>query len=262
MKRVLQVIMPLALLAFPLISASADSLSGEEIMNKVDGRYGGDSGKQITTIKLINDRNSERVRSMLSYTKKYGEDEKTVMVFREPADVEGVGYLSYSYDERGRDDDTWLFLPAVRKSRRISGSSRNDYFMGTDFTYDDMGDRDVEEDRHEFLKEENVCGEPCWVVESTPLESGYIYSKKVSWIREDVLIPVKVEFYDRQGNLMKILESSEIEEINGVWTARRMEMNNLQKAHRTILEFDDVQFNIPVQDTLFAVATLERGRIR
>ncbi|WP_319475795.1 outer membrane lipoprotein-sorting protein [Marispirochaeta aestuarii] len=256
---------PAALVSLLLMSSVnlfPQSLSGEDIMRRVDERYTGDTQKNTTTITLINKRGNSRVREIISYTKDYGDTEKNVMVFTEPRDVAGVGYLAYSYDELGKDDDTWLFLPAMKRSRRISGSSRNDYFMGTDFTYDDMGDRKVEEDTHALKGEEQINGISCWIIESVPKEPGYIYSRRVTWIRQDVLIAVKVEYYDRQEELQKILRTSDITEIDGIWTVRRMEMDNIQNEHRTILEFKNIQYNLPVEDSFFSVATLERGRIR
>jgi hypothetical protein len=250
------------LLLVATTSLLAQTLTGEEIMRRADDRYTGDTGKNTTIITLINKRGNSRIREIISYTKDYGDTEKNVMVFTEPRDVAGVGYLAYSYDEIGKDDDTWLFLPAMKRSRRISGSSKNDYFMGTDFTYDDMGDRKVEEDTHTLKGEEQINGSSCWIIESVPKESGYIYSRRVSWIRQDVLIAVKVEYYDRQGELQKILCTSDITEIDGIWTVRHMEMDNIQNKHRTILEIKDILYNLPVEDSFFSVATLERGRIR
>ncbi len=261
----LRIAAPALIFALLLIAAApltAQAPDGEEVMRMVDDRYTGETSRNTTTITLINKRDNSRVREIISYTKDYGDTEKNVMVFQQPRDVAGVGYLAYSYDEIGKDDDTWLFLPALKRSRRISGSSRNDYFMGTDFTYDDMGDRKVEEDTHNLTGEVIIEGHPCWVVESIPRESGYIYSRRVTWIRQDVLIAIKVEYYDRQGDLQKILTTSDIAEIDGIWTVRRIEMDNIQKEHRTILEFKDIQYNLRVEDSFFSVATLERGRIR
>ena len=246
-----------------LISAAAlNAMDGEEIMRLADERYTGDSSRQKTSMELINKRGNIRERSLISYWKDYGDTEKQVMVFQKPGDVEGVGYMAYSYDEKDRDDDTWLFLPALKKSRRISGSSRNDDFMGTDFTYDDMGDRKVEEDSHRLIGEETVDGHLCWVVESVPREEGYMYSRRVSRIRQDIHMVIMVEYYDRRGGLMKTFSIPRLEEIDGIWTAREMVMENIQKKHKTVLRFDDIVYNEPVEDSFFSVATLERGRIR
>lgn len=96
-------------------------------------------------------------------------DRKSIMFFQYPGDVKGTGFLTWDYDDPSRDDDKWLYLPAMKKTRRISGSSaKQDYFMGSDFTYDDMGSRHVDEDTHKLLGEESIGGHKCWQLESVP----------------------------------------------------------------------------------------------
>ncbi len=245
-----------------VLSVSLFAETGLDIMKKVDARPKPKSSKQTTTMTLIDKRGKERVRSVIGYTKDFGDVEKTVMVFQKPADVKGVGFLSYSYDALGKDDDSWLFMPALKKSRRISGSKKNDNFMGTDFTYDDMGSRNIEEDEHKLLKEETVNGNACWVVESTPKKKGSAYSKFVSWIRKDIFVAEKVEFYDKKGKLEKVLTNSGFEKINGIWIVKKMEMNNIQKKHKTIIKLDNIELNCTIKDSYFTVASLERGRVR
>jgi hypothetical protein len=250
------------LLAMPYLSAQDESLEGREIMVKVDNRPDGDDRKSTLKMTLINKRGKERVREILTYSKDFGKDTKSIMYFQKPADVKGSGFLSWEYDDPDKDDDRWLYLPALKKVRRISGSSRNDYFMGSDFTYDDMGDRSVDEDTHILLREEEVEGKQCWVIESVPVDDDHMYSKVIRWIRQDALMAVKVEYYGRSVELMKILHVSDIRMQNGIWTAFRMHMDNLQEKHQTILEFNDVAYDLGVDDNVFKVSTLERGRLQ
>ena len=236
-------------------------LTGRDIMLKIEERPEGDDQRSIMKMTLINKRGKTRERSVLMYSKKYGEDGKSLMYFQSPGDVKGTGFLAWDYDDPKKDDDQWLYLPALKKSRRISGSSKNDYFMGTDFTYDDMGDRNVDEDTHKLLREEELDGYKCWVVESTPKEEDYMYSKRISWIRQDALVAAKVDFYDQKGGHLKTLTVSDVREQDGIWTSFRMEMENFQKEHKTIIEMLEVQYNIGLEDSLFRVSTLERGRV-
>jgi outer membrane lipoprotein-sorting protein len=192
-----------------------------------------------------------------------GKDRKSIMFFQEPADVKGTGFLTWDYDDEDRDDDRWLYLPAMKKTRRISGSSaKKEYFMGSDFTYDDMGNRSVDADNHKLLREENYEGEACYVVESTPKSDEGLYSKQVGWIRKDNYVVLKVEFYDRMGGLMKELQVDELEQIDGIWTATRMTMQNHQRKHRTVISLSSLEYNIPVDNTLFTVNSLEKGYIQ
>jgi outer membrane lipoprotein-sorting protein len=237
-------------------------LTGRDIMVKVDERPDGDEQRSVMKMTLINRRGKTRERSLLMYSKDYGKDSKSLMYFQSPGDVKGTGFLAWDYDDPEKDDDQWLYLPALKKSRRISSSSRNDYFLGTDFTYDDMGDRNVDEDIHTLLKEEELDGHLCWVIESKPEDKDYMYSRRVSWIRQDALVAVKVEFYDKRGSLLKTLVVSDVRKQDDIWTPFRMEMKNVQKDHSTVIEITEIQYNTGLEDSLFRVSTLERGRIK
>ena len=242
--------------------AQDKKLSGREIMLKVDNIPDGDDRKSTMHITLINHRGRTRERTVLSYQKDYGKDTKTIMYFLKPADVKGIGFLSYEYDDLSKDDDRWLYLPALKKVRRISGSSKNDYFIGTDFTYDDMGGRSVDENTHKLLREEEANGFKYWVVESIPKDKDYMYSKTIEWIRQDSYIAVKIEYYNQMGTLMKIFTTIDVRKEDGFWTVFKMEMDNKQEKHKTILELEEVHYNTKVKDSLFRVSTLERGRLR
>jgi len=249
------------LFAQPAFSQSSPP-SGRDIMIKVDDRPNGDTRKSTMKMTLINKRNRQRIREILSYSKDYGKDTKSIMYFQKPADVKGSGFLSWEYDDPSKDDDRWLYLPALKKVRRISGSSKNDYFMGSDFTYDDMGQRAVDEDMHALIAEETLENHPCWVLESKSKDKNYMYSKVKRWIRKDALIAIKVDYYDRAGELMKTLTVPDIRQHDGIWTAFKMQMDNKQENHKTILEYKNIAYDIPVRENLFQVSTLERGRLR
>ncbi len=245
-----------------LMTAPVQAEDALAIMQRVDQLDDGDTRTSKTTMTLINKHGSQRVRQLVSYAKDYPGETKQVMVFTQPADVKGVANLSYEYDDVNKNDDTWLYLPAMRKARRIAGAARNGYFMGSDFTYDDMGDRQPEEDTHSLLREEQRDGVNCWVIESRPLDANYMYSKRVSWVRQDNDMINYVEYYDRQGQLLKTLSVRDIKQVDGLWAAGIMEMHNVQDDHRTVIENNEIVFNQPVKDRLFRVSTLERGQLR
>ena len=250
----------LAALAF---AATAFAQTGKEIAQRVKDRPDGDTRKTEMVMKLINKRGSVRERKLISYSIDEGKnkkDRKSMMFYSYPGDVKGTGFLTWDYDQVGKDDDKWLYLPAMKKTRRISGSSaKKDYFMGSDFTYDDMGSRNVDEDTHNLIGEETVDGHKCWKLESMPKDSRDIYSKKIAWIRQDCLIPVKVEFYDKMNNLHRRLEMSNIEKVDGFWVAKKMQMTNVQTEHQTVLEFINPKYNVPLEEAKFNVTVLEKG---
>ena len=148
----------------------------------------------------------------------------------------------------------------MKKTRRISGkSSKTDYFMGSDFTYNDMSTRSVDEERHMLLREETVEGHKCWVVQSTPYDKDEIYSRRVTWIRQDCLLMVKVEFYDKLNKLHRRLTSSDIVQVQNFWTTCLMQMENVQTGHKTVIRMSNQKFNVKVSPNLFTVARLEKG---
>lgn len=241
------------------VYANPDALT---IMKRVDQRDDGETRTMNTKLTLINKNGGQRVRQMVSYAKNYDGEVKQVMLFTKPNDVKGVANLSYEYDDLNKDDAMWLYLPALRKARRISGSARNGNFMGSDFTYDDMGDRKPEEDKHKLLREEKHDGVNCWVIESKPFDSTDMYSKRISWVRQDNDVISYVEYYDRQGKLLKTLNVKDIKKVNGFWIAGILEMHNVQDDHKTIINNTNIMFNKPLEDRLFRVSTLERGQLK
>ena len=246
------------LFTFPL---SAFSLTGRDVMVMVDERNDGDNSKSVTKMTLINRRGKQRIRETLSLSIDIGKDKKSMIFFRTPYDVKGTSFLSWEYDNTEKEDDKWLYMPALRKTKRISGESENDYFMGTDFTYDDLGDRNVDEDRHKLLREEKLGELDCWVVESIPLEKKPCYTKKISWIRKDALIVVKCRYFDKDG-LLKTFNAFSIEKIDGIWTSKKRTMENHRENHKTIINIMKMEYNTEINEGLFTVSAMSRGLIR
>jgi hypothetical protein len=235
--------------------------TGLEIMTRVDDRPDGDDRTQMLTMTLSNKSGRQRIREVKSYSKDFGKDKKSVMVFEKPADVRGTAFLSWEYDDPAREDDKWLYMPAMKKVRRISGASKNEYFMGSDFTYDDMGDRNVEEDSHTLLGEEVVDGHDCWKVESIPVDPEDMYTRKVIWVCKAADMAIKAEYYDKDG-LLKTFKALDFRQQDGFWTQFKSEMDNVSRKHKTVMEIDSVKYNTGINDNLFRVSTIQRGNIR
>lgn len=247
-----------------VLTTTVMAQTGRDIAQKVKDRPDGDTRQSELIMKLINKRGAVRERKLISYSIDVGKgkkDRKSIMFFQYPGDVKGTGFLTWDYDNPDREDDKWLYLPAMKKTRRISGSSaKQDYFMGSDFTYDDMGSRSVDEDTHKLLGEENIGGHKCWKLEYTPKDKREIYSKKIAFIRQDCLIAVRVEYYDKMGKLHRNLELSNIAKVEGFWTAQKLHMTNVQTEHQTILEIKNPRYNLLMEEMKFNVTTLEKGR--
>lgn len=251
-----------ATLLFSGAPAFATEPSGLEIMRRADEREEGKTSRYVVAMTLIAKSGSKREREVIAYSKDYGDVKKTAMAFRSPKDVAGVGYLTWGYDETGKDDDMWLYMSALGKVRRISGSSKNDDFMGTDFTYEDMGSRDLDKDDFLLTGTESVGGSECWVITATAKEKNDAYSKRIVWVRQDCSVVARAEYYDRQGKLLRVLTVPSIEVIDGIWTATVMEMKNVQDGHATKIELRDIEYNLELDDALFTVSAIERGKIK
>ena len=236
------------------------AVSGLEVMKMVDERDDGKTMVSESKMVLTNRQGKQRIRKTKMFKKEYGQGDKSLFVFLEPADVEGTAFLNWSYDELNKDDEKWLYMPALHRVRRIASSNTGDYFMGTDFTYDDMGQREPEEDTHMLLADESFENVDCWVVESKPKEDDYQYSKVIRWISKEYLLPMKAEFYDKRGRYLKKMTVSNIQKVDGIWTAFSRLMENEQEQHTTLLEIQSVKYNQEISDRLFKVANLNRGK--
>ncbi len=240
------------------LPASRAELSGRDIMVKVKAAR--EPGKDQTSeiaMELVSKRGDVTRREMIVYHKKYGDDGKTLLFFTSPADIEGTGLLVWSHT--GSDDEEWLYLPDLGRVRRIGASSKGESFMGTDFSYEDMTDIDVDERTHERVGEEAVDGRQCYVVSSVPKEPGN-YGKVVSWIDKENFLPVRVDFYDPELALLKQARFGDVRSVGGYPTAMRIEMKNVQTGHATRLEFESVRYDSGLDDDLFTERRLKRGR--
>lgn len=233
-------------------------LTGQQVMEKVYNNPSGEDTQGSLTMTLTNNRGEQRMRTLKQFIKDDGKMEKKIMFFVTPADVKNTSFMNWSYTD-GRSDDQWIYLPALKRTKRISSEGKSDYFMGSDFTYDDLGDRHPNQDNHKLLREETVDGKDCYVVESTPKEDDYLYSKTITWVMKDNFLGLKREFYDDRGKLLKVLTVKKFDKVDGFWTILETEMHNVQKNHRTNMKFTDVQKNKGIPDSRFTERSMTLG---
>lgn len=240
------------------VNTLAQDLNGREIMEKVYNRNTGEDRKAEMNMILINKFDDERERDLKQFNRDFGEVEKKIMFFTSPQDIRGTSFMNWTYEDK-RADSQWIYLPALRKIKRISAENKSDYFMGSDFTYDDLGERKVEEDNHKLIGSKKINGEECYIVENIPKEEDYLYSKTITWVSKDNWIGLKKEFYDNDGNLLKTLTVKDYEKINGIVTITNSEMYNKQKAHKTILKLDEVEYNTGISEDKFTERQMKMG---
>ena len=244
----------------------AAELTGKEIMRLEDTENEAQSEIMVMSMKLINKRGQIRNRTIEFTVTKINEDDDNILVrFLEPADVAGVGLLTLEHE--ATEDDQWLYLPALKKERRISASDQSDNFMGTDFTYEDMKSEKLNDHNYTLLREESLDGRDCYVIEAIPStekqkkESGY--SKRELWIDKETFLRLQVRYFDKKGEYFKIEQRAEIEEVSpSLYRPNYVEMKNLKKQHTTQLTFNERQLNMDLPDSLFTVRSLKRGSRR
>jgi hypothetical protein len=253
----------LALLA-PIPAASA--LSAREIMQRVEDRDDGDHQTSDLEMVLIDKSQNQRVRKIRSFSRDVGPDTQSIMFFLTPADVKDTGFLTYDYDDFQRDDDQWLYLPALKKSKRIASSDKSGSFMGSDFNYSDMTDRELELYDYELMKETDVEGHKVWQIKSVPKSKEEIdrsgYKQSVLFVRQDNFVVIRSVHWLDKGSRLRYFEVEALEQIDGIWVATRMSMTTKkgqQTLHRTLLHIDNVKFNQGLQESLFSVRQLEKG---
>jgi len=233
--------------------------TGLEVMQTVyDLPSGKDTQAELSMV-LTNRQGEKRVRELKQYIALEAGVEKKIMYFVSPADVKGTSFMNWSYSS-GKEDDQWIYLPALKRTKRISSGSKGDYFMGSDFTYDDLGDRHPDQDSHQLLREETVAGKLCYVVESKPRATGHMYSKTITWVMKDNFIGLKREFYDSNSKLLKTLSVKNYQKINGIWVILETEMKNVQKNHSTTINLRNVKINQGVPANKFTERSMTMGQ--
>ena len=262
------VVVRFALMALGLCfgsGAAAAELSAHDMMQKNFFVAKIKSLKSTGTMVLINDKGQTRERKSSTYAvlQPNGIDSKLLVKFTFPTDIKGTAFLQVEHIEA--DDDQWIYLPALGKSRRLVANNKKDSFVGSDFSYGDISLPNVELYEHRLLGSEAVDGQDCYKVESTPKtestrdNSGY--SRKITWLRKNNFVEAKVEYYDLSNRLLKTQVVSQLkllEPDTQRWFAQHREMTNQQTGHKTVLNFDEVDAAVAVPEDLFTTRYLER----
>ena len=257
----------LGALSLPQAAISSDAIKVNTIIAEINAVEDGPFVSRKLTMTLKDRHGKQRRQETINYRKYFDEDKKTVIFFLEPANVRGTGFLIWDYADPVEDDDQWLYLPALRKARRVSAADRGDYFLGTDFTYEDMkldGKFEPKDYDFVFTGEDNLEGILTYRLEGTPKTKEVAeqlgYSKTVSWVNPENWLMVKAEFYDLKGELLKTLNVKDIRLVDGYWTRHWLTMENHQTGHTTEFVFSDVDYKKPIDDSLFSQQALARGR--
>ncbi|MDR2134441.1 MAG: outer membrane lipoprotein-sorting protein [Treponema sp.] len=246
-----------------LLAGSVYAQDAESIVRLSRDRIKADTVSTRSTM-IITARDGTTTERMLDQYSKDGPkgNDRTMVVFQRPASVAGTRFLTI--ENPGGVDDRWIFLPSLGKVRRIAASEGSGSFMGTDFSYDDISSasRGADLDRHTLLREENLGGSVCHVIESVPKDSSYQYSKMIQWIDKETKIAMKIELYDKRAALVKTLEISDIRDVQGRLTPMVTKMSTLASGTSTLINVDIIKYDDPIPESVFTTTYLETGRAR
>ena len=249
--------------------ATAKDLTAKEVMEKYNSINKGATASSDMTMILIDRRSNKRIYKMKNYRKAYGKDSKSIMFFISPANVKNTGYLQFKWNDTNKENDSWLYNPALGKVKRIASSDKSSSFMRSDFSYADLDGIDIENYDFKFMKKsEKIDGHDTWVIEALPKKSiknmvikktGYL--KILIYIRKDIFQIVKAKYYVKKGKKIKYLKLSDLKIVNGIWTAHKIEMittKRRRQEHTTVILIDNIKYNIEISDDFFTTRKLKR----
>jgi hypothetical protein len=251
----------------PQTGRAAGTLSARDIMEKVALTRKLDGSEATIKMTLYDDKGGKREREIAAATKLFdgGKTEKRVFRFLSPADVQGTGFLVFDYE--GKPDDAWIYLPALRKTRRILSSQGGQSFMGSEFTYGDLNTPALDDYTYTSGKDE-ACGGGgiCYVIDVLPKSKATAsadgYSKRTYWVNKSKFVTTKVRYYGLDGKLLKELIASDVKLLDAKkqrYRTMRNEMINKQNGRRSVFEFTKMTFAPNTKDEYFTPEYIQRG---
>ena len=255
-------ILPILSGLLPLTAATdTPEEKGLAIATEADKRDTGFKDSSSGLIMILRNRHGqESIRDMRNKTLEVDNDgDKTIIIFNKPRDVKGTAFLSFTH--KSGPDDQWLYLPALKRVKRISSNNKSGPFMGSEFAYEDIASQEVEKYTYKYLRDEEYEGHACFVIERYPVDKKSGYTRQVVWIDKDEYRTWKVDFYDRKGDLLKTLRYMGYREYAGkYWRPDLMRMVNHQTGKSTQLRWSEYEFQTGLADRDFNRNSLSRLR--
>ena len=217
---------------------------------------------QETTSKMIlrNSQGAESTREIRGKALEVkGDGDKSLTIFDTPRDVKGTAFLSFTHTLKA--DEQWLYLPALKRVKRISSSNKSGPFMGSEFSYEDISSQEVEKYKYKFIKDDKINGRDVFVIERIPQYKKSGYTKQIAWIDKEMYQPLKIEFYDRKKSLLKTLTQHDYKQyLNKYWRPDRLEMVNHQTGKSTTFLWTSYKFKNGFSKRDFDRNSLKRAR--
>lgn len=236
-------ILAFAPLFFPWnLSWAGKAMTGQELAQRVYDRYVGNNSWAEVTMELVNRQGQKRLRKLTMISQDKEGKRYSLIRFLTPADIAGTGFLSLEKDDGSTEQ--FLYLPALKRVRRVVSSQKGRSFVNSDFSYEDMERRPLSDATYKILGEKKVGNLDCWILESRMLPRAKSkYFKIVSYVPKGLFLSIEAEYYDRQGRLIKHYQVYKLEKIQGIWTPLFFEMQSLKKKHLTRMEILKIVYN-------------------
>lgn len=245
----------LMLLSVPA-PASQTFPAGRALAQDIHDRYSGDDMTRLQTMELIPATGQPRTRELTIIAVDNGGLRRTMLRFTAPADIQGTGFLAVEDGQGGTEQ--FLYLPALKRSRRIVAGQKGRSFVNTDFTFEDMERRPVDDSEHAVTSQEEMQGVACWVLESRPRpEAGSEYSFIRAWVAKDMPVVLRADFFKKGTVPVKRYTVLQLEKIQGIWTETKVVMEDLETGHKTTLATREVKYNTGIDASSFSVQALE-----
>lgn len=188
-----------------------------------------------------------------------GDGDKSLITFDDPKDIKGTAFLSHTHSLI--PDDQWLYLPALKRVKRISSSNKSGPFVGSEYAYEDLSSQEVEKYKYKWLRDETLDGRDTFVIERYPQYEHSGYTRQIVWLDKEMYQPLKLDFFDRKNSELKTLLFLDYKQyLDQYWRANSMQMTNHQNGKSTILSWSDYKFKTGLSDRDFDKNTLKRAR--
>jgi len=239
----------------------ADEQRGLEIAKQADLK---DTGYNDSTARLVMELKNKQGNTSIRHLRVKnleveGDGDKGMSIFDQPADIKGTAFLTYSHSLKA--DEQWLYLPSLKRIKRISSKNKSGPFMGSEFAYEDISSQEVDKYTYKYIKDETINGIDCFIIERYPAYEHSGYKRQIVWINKQEYRPEKIDFYDRKNALLKTLVYSDYKQYLGqYWRADKMHINNHQTGKSTLLSWFDYEFRTGLSDQDFSRNSLKRAK--
>ncbi|MCP5015619.1 MAG: outer membrane lipoprotein-sorting protein [Ketobacter sp.] len=261
-RKLVSLLAAFSLVAVTQVHAETPEEKGYNIYKEAERRDEGFVDNQADMLMILKNKQeatSEREMSVKGLEGKGDEGDMSLMVFLSPKDQKGTALLTHQHKDR--DDDQWLYLPALKRVKKIASSKKSGPFMGSEFSFEDIGGQSIEDYTYKYLKDESYEGQDCFVVESYPVDKNSGYTRVVSWIDKEHYRTLKAEFYDRKSSHLKTLTTSGFKQYEGkFWRPDELLMVNHQTGRSTVMKQSNIKFKTGLSDSDFNKNSLKRAR--